>query len=53
MANGTRVKIITGVVILLAAAFVLLAFYMIPRIYNLSASVDFTAGDGVYENPLM
>lgn len=30
MANGTRVKIITGVVILLAAAFVLLAFYMIP-----------------------
>ena len=32
MANGTRVKIITGVVILLAAAFVLLAFYMIPRI---------------------
>ena len=53
MADGARVKIISGVVILLTTAFVLLAFSLIPRIYNLSASADFAPGNGVYDNPLM
>lgn len=53
MDKGMKVKIIIGMILVLAAAFVLMAFCLIPRIYNLSVKVDFEPGKDVYDNPLM